>query len=77
MSRQTGKPSARTSRISGLARLAGFASLAPIQRKCGVCKSVFYRVVKGERTSARVERIIAREIRRALKDLESLGSKGG
>ena len=47
--------------IRGLAGVQG-RPLAEVARKCGVHKTMFYRVVKGTRTSARIDRIIAREL---------------
>lgn len=52
---------AKSAMIRGLAAIQG-KSLAEIQRRSGVHRSVFYRVIRGERTSARINRIIAREL---------------
>jgi transcriptional regulator with XRE-family HTH domain len=47
--------------IRGLAALQG-RTLAELARRAGVHRSVFYRIVRGERTSARVNRYLAREL---------------
>lgn len=51
--------SPRAAFIRGLAAVQGL-SLAAIQEASGVHASVFYRVVRGERTSAKVDRLICR-----------------
>jgi lambda repressor-like predicted transcriptional regulator len=65
---------AKAAIIRGLAALHG-KSLADIQRRSGVHHSVFYRVVRGERTSRRLDRFIAKEIGVTLKTLVDI-SKG-
>lgn len=61
MPRRAAKVSPRAAFIRGLAAVQG-KSLAAIQAKSGVHASVFYRVVRGERTSRRVDGAIAREL---------------
>ena len=54
--------------VRGLALLQG-KDLADICRRSGVHRSVFYRVIRGERTSDRVDRLISRELGIAVKVL--------
>ena len=63
----------KASLIRGLALLQG-KDLADICRRSGVHRSVFYRVVRGERTSDRVDRLLARELGVTLRTLRTTTS---
>jgi len=58
--------------VRGLAALQG-KSLADIAKRAKVHPSVFYRVVRGERTSKRLERFIARELGVTVATLRRVG----
>ena len=51
----------KESLIRGIAAVQGIR-LLDICTKCKVHKTMFYRVIKGTRTSARIERIICQEL---------------
>jgi|GEM_PF-7105847 len=74
MSTKTGHMTAKARLIQGLAALHG-KSLAEVCRKSGVHRSVFYRVVRGERQSARVDRVIARELGITVDSLRSIARR--
>ncbi|OHD21746.1 MAG: hypothetical protein A2Y38_14530 [Spirochaetes bacterium GWB1_59_5] len=67
---------AKAALIRSLALMQG-KSLPDILRRSRVHRSVFYRVVRGERTSARVNRILARELGITLGTLRRLGKERG
>jgi len=65
---------AKAALIRSLALMQG-KNLPEIQRRSRVHRSVFYRVVRGERASARVNRILARELGITLGTLRRLGKE--
>lgn len=61
MTKATKQASRKAAVIRGLAHLQG-VDLADVAKKSGVHKSVFYRVIRGERASQKVDRLLAREL---------------
>jgi hypothetical protein len=68
----TSATSRKAALIRGLAMLQG-KPLPQLCRDIGVHRSVFYRVLRGERSSAKVDRAIAKELGITIQTLRNMG----